>query len=64
MKRLVCQLSGQGLTAGQHYTIRKVRITEVPGLGIASVALVQDDDSLLYRVLNAHLAFDLEQVSA
>lgn len=64
MKRLICQLDGQGLYAGQHYTVRKVRITEVPGLGIASVALVQDDDYRLYRVTNAHLAFKLETVKA
>lgn len=55
------QFTGQGITEGKTYSIRKVRVKPVP-LGLVSSAIVQDDDGYLYSVKNAHLAFDLKGV--
>lgn len=59
MIRLTAKLDGQRLVAGETYLIRKLTITEHPGFGIATEAIVQDATGYLYPIKNAHLAFDI-----
>jgi len=59
MIRLTAKLNGQRLVAGDTYLIRKLTVTERPGFGIATEAIVQDAAGYLYPIKNAHLAFNL-----
>jgi len=54
----VAQITGQGVTEGQTYTIVKANIKEV-GSGVYCAALVRDKNGVALRIENAHIMFGL-----
>ena len=54
----VAQITGQGVTEGQTYTIIKCNIEEV-SLGVRSSAWVRCEDGSTLTVHNAHIMFGL-----
>jgi hypothetical protein len=56
----IAKVTGQGITAGQTYTIIKANIKEVACFGVESAAWVRLADGSAITIKNAHLAFGLE----